>query len=84
MNTRQTGPHRCLTTDSGIRCGRCHKLLAEVASRPWRITCVRCGHTNTGALRDPPPAEVIDAPPPPAAKTAAPQRRRRRSRALST
>jgi len=37
-------------TDTGVRCARCNKLLAEQATRPWRIRCARCGHTNR---RDP-------------------------------
>lgn len=34
-------------TDKSIRCARCQKLLAESATRPWHIRCVRCGHANS-------------------------------------
>ena len=46
------------TIDMHVRCSRCHKLLAEMASRPWRIICVRCGHANLGQLRNAPPVEL--------------------------
>jgi phage FluMu protein Com len=28
------------------RCWRCNKLLAEVVSAPWQITCGRCKALN--------------------------------------
>ena len=28
------------------RCWRCNKLLAEMVSAPWRITCPRCKAAN--------------------------------------
>lgn len=62
------------TTDVGIRCGRCNKYLAELASRPWRILCARCGHTNIGAVRPAPAAPVAPIVP------EKPVRRRRRPR----
>jgi phage FluMu protein Com len=37
VEVRCTGPWRG---------GRCGKLLAEFATRPWRITCPRCKHVN--------------------------------------
>lgn len=86
MFTTSTGPTRGLQTDNGIRCARCHKLLAEKASRPWRITCVRCGHTNNKTLRDEPPP-AADAEPIREASVKpplTPKRRRRRSRSIST
>ena len=32
-----------------VRCGNCTKLLAEVITQPWRITCYRCKATNQSA-----------------------------------
>jgi hypothetical protein len=32
--------------DEQIRCSKCDKLLAELATRPWRIKCVRCKSVN--------------------------------------
>jgi phage FluMu protein Com len=28
------------------RCWRCNKLLAELVTSPWRITCPRCKAAN--------------------------------------
>ena len=28
------------------RCWRCNKLLAELVTAPWRITCTRCKAGN--------------------------------------
>lgn len=36
-------------TDHNIRCHRCNKLLAEFASRPWSIRCLRCKAPNRGS-----------------------------------
>lgn len=30
------------------RCWRCNKLLAELVSCPWKITCPRCKAANQG------------------------------------
>jgi DNA-directed RNA polymerase subunit RPC12/RpoP len=35
-----------LLSDNCLRCARCNKKLAEKVTRPWRIQCVRCSHTN--------------------------------------
>lgn len=40
---------RCEGDHRGKQCGR---LLAEVVSRPWQITCPRCGHTNQVGMDD--------------------------------
>jgi len=32
-----------------VRCARCTKLLAEVITQPWRITCYRCKAVNQSA-----------------------------------
>lgn len=37
------------TADRDPRCWRCHKKLAELLSRPWVITCVRCKARNQSA-----------------------------------
>jgi phage FluMu protein Com len=84
MITRQTETTRVVTDDS-IRCTRCLKLLAERATRPWLIRCVRCGHANTGGLRDAAAARPEAEQPPPIAPSPAttppkpkPKRRRRK------
>lgn len=35
--------------DSGIRCWRCERKLAEKAERPWRFVCHRCKAINHSA-----------------------------------
>lgn len=35
-----------LRTRAWVRCDECDRLLAEVISVPWRITCVRCKTPN--------------------------------------
>lgn len=52
MITRAIGPGRAYRTDDHIRCTRCHKLLAERATRPWSIRCVRCGCMNISKAAD--------------------------------
>ena len=32
-----------------VRCGRCARLLAEMATAPWRIKCSRCKAVNESA-----------------------------------
>lgn len=33
-------------TDEKPRCWRCNRLLAEMLTRPWLITCTRCKAKN--------------------------------------
>lgn len=33
--------------DAKPRCWRCKRLLAEMVSRPWSITCSRCKAQNS-------------------------------------
>ena len=39
-----------LHTDNMPRCYRCNALLAELASRPWRIICRRCKARNQSGI----------------------------------
>ena len=52
MNTTVDHYPRCRgMTDQKDEVGvqlECGKLLAEIATCPWRIKCGRCGHVNEG------------------------------------
>jgi hypothetical protein len=34
--------------ETGVRCWRCERLLAEMVTRPWAIRCGRCKARNIG------------------------------------
>lgn len=38
-------------TDANPRCWRCSRLLAELATRPWRIKCGRCKAVNQDGVK---------------------------------
>jgi phage FluMu protein Com len=40
-------------TDENIRCWRCNKLLASMATQPWRLVCPRCKALNQKGLTSP-------------------------------
>lgn len=44
-----TVPERDRMTRTGVRCGGCMKLLAEIVTAPWRIRCPRCKQLNVSA-----------------------------------
>ncbi len=75
MFTTATETAGRVETDVGIRCCRCNKLLAERASRPWRITCARCGMRNERVRLT--PIDELKPGPQPAVK---PRVRRRRKK----
>lgn len=37
---------RSAQTDEKPRCWRCNRLLAELLTRPWKVTCSRCKAIN--------------------------------------
>lgn len=43
------------TTDQQARCWRCGRLLFELATRPWQVTCPRCKARNASEPGPPPP-----------------------------
>jgi phage FluMu protein Com len=42
-------------TDIRPKCWRCERVLAELASRPWRFMCSKCK-----AINNSPPMEMSD------------------------
>ena len=48
----QRVPPNGVVTDYGVRCAGtylgqpCRKLIAEIVTRPWQLTCGRCHTTN--------------------------------------
>jgi HK97 family phage portal protein len=59
---------RAARSAGGVRCAQCHKLLAETATPPYRMTCPRCKTVSEDlqvrTALEPPPPQVINVHPP--------------------